>query len=452
VGVKSHVENPLGDDVAESCLDVVASTFSRAIPPARPLSVGERTVGWAGRMAAPTTEPGQITKIFIRNYKSLAEAAIELPMFCVLVGPNGVGKSNFIDALAFVKDSLGESMDLAFKKRGGQSAVRRRSGGHPTHLGIQLVMTLPGQGRALYAFEVAAKASGRFEISRERCEVEQLFEQPQAFEVRDGAFTIEIPGISPKIAPDRLALFAASSVEPYRHVFDFLTGIETYSIVPDLMRIPQPPDAGHSLRRDGSNAAAVLKRIRDERRDTYERICSLLEKTVEGLAAVDYRAVAGRDTLEFRQDVGQKNPWRFPASNVSDGTLRMLGLLLAVYQIDRPSVVAIEEPEATVHPGAAEIITQVLVDASQDCQVVITTHSADLLDFNYIRDSALRVVAKDRNSTLIGPMDESGRHAVKEELFTPGELLRAREIDVDREATEAAADQSSLFAMPVAEG
>lgn len=401
-------------------------------------------------MAAPTTEPGQITKVFVRNYKSLAEAAVDLPMFCVLVGPNGVGKSNFIDALAFVKDSLSESMDLAFKKRGGQSAVRRRSGGHPTHLGIQLVMTLPGQGRALYAFEVAAKASGRFEISRERCEVEELFEQPHIFEVQGGAFKTEIPGISPRITSDRLALFAASSIEPYRHVFDFLTSIETYSIVPDLMRDPQPPDAGRSLRRDGSNAAAVLKRIRDEKRESYERICSLLEKTVEGLVAVDYRAIAGRDTLEFRQDVGQKNPWRFPASNVSDGTLRMLGLLLAVYQVDRPGLVAIEEPEATVHPGAAEVITQVLVDAAQDCQVVITTHSADLLDFKYIPDSALRVAAKDHNSTLIGPMDESGRQAIKDELFTPGELLRAREINVDRRASDEASAQASLFAMPLA--
>jgi predicted ATPase len=226
-----------------------------------------------------------------------------------------------------------------------------------------------------------------------------------------------------------------------------LTSIETYSIVPDLMRDPQPPDSGDSLRRDGSNAAAVLKRIKDDKPDAYERVCSLLEKTVEGLVGVDYRAVAGQDTLEFRQDVGQKSPWRFPASNVSDGTLRMLGLLLAVYQIDRPGLVAIEEPEATVHPGAAEIITQVLADAEKDCQVVITTHSADLLDFKYIPDSALRVVAKYHNSTLIGPMDETGRQAIKEELFTPGELLRNREIDVDREAAEEASRQASLFVL-----
>lgn len=397
-------------------------------------------------MAMPSQTPGQITGVFVRNYKSLAEAAVDLPRFCVLVGPNGVGKSNFIDVLAFVKDALGESLDLAFKKRGGLDAVRRRSGGHPTHLGIRLVMTLPDQSKASYAFEVASKASGRFEISRERCIVEPVMDQPSSFEVHAGVFRTEIPGIRPAISSDRLALFAASSVEPYRYVFDFLTSIETYSIVPDLMRTPQPPDAGDALRRDGSNAAAVLKRIKDSGGETYERICSLLEKTVEGLVGVDYRAIAGQDTLEFRQDVGQKNPWRFPASNVSDGTLRMLGLLLAVYQVDRPTLLAIEEPEATVHPGAAEIITQVLVDASEERQVVITTHSADLIDFKYIPDSALRVVAKSRNSTMIGPLDECGRQAVKEKLFTPGELLRSREIDVDRDAAERATEQTSLFA------
>jgi len=123
----------------------------------------------------------------------------------------------------------------------------------------------------------------------------------------------------------------------------------------------------------------------------------------------------------------------------------MLGLLLAIYQVERPALVAIEEPEATVHPGATEVITQVLVDASFDRQVLITTHSADLLDFKYIPDSALRVVVKEHNSTLIGPMDESGREAIKEDLYTPGELLRAREVDVDREATEDASTQTSLF-------
>ncbi len=396
-------------------------------------------------MAAPKQEPGQITNAYVRNYKSLAEVAVGLPRFCVLIGTNGVGKSNFIDAMAFVKDSLSESMDLAFKKRGGQGAVRRRSGGHPTHLGIRLVINLPEHGRAAYAFEVAAKAHGQFEISRERCRVEPFMDEVHEFEVQNGEFTKEIPGISPRLTSDRLALFAASSVEPFRHVFDFLTRIETYSIVPDLMREPQPPDAGESLRRDGSNAAAVLKRIKDRRDGAYDQICNLLEKTVEGLVGVDYRAVGGQDTLEFRQDVGQSHPWRFPASNVSDGTLRMLGLLLSVHQPERPAVLAIEEPEATVHPGAAEVITQVLVDASLDQQVLVTTHSADLLDFKYIADDALRVVVKEHNSTLIGPMDESGRRAVKEKLFTPGELIRARELDLDRSAAEREASQTSLF-------
>jgi len=323
--------------------------------------------------------------------------------------------------------------------------VRRRSGGHPTHLGIRLVLDLPDYGRAVYAFEVAAKARGQFEISRERCVVRPLFDEEHEFEVQAGKFSKEIPGISPRLTSDRLALFAASSVEPYRTVFDVLTSMETYSIVPDLMREPQPPDAGDVLRRDGSNAGAVLKRIKDERPDEYERICLLLEKTVEGLVGVDYRAVAGQDTLEFRQDVGQLHPWRFPASNISDGTLRMLGLLLAVYQVESPAVVAIEEPEATIHPGAAEVITQVLVDAAFDRQLILTTHRADLLDFKYIPDSALRVVTKEHNSTVIGPIDEAGRRAVKEDLYTPGELLRAREIEVDQEATNQAIAQTSLF-------
>ena len=84
----------------------------------------------------------RISRIQVRNYKSLAQVDVILERLTVLIGPNGSGKSNFIDALAFVQECLAESIELAFKNRGGICAVRRRSGGHPTHVGIRLLIDL----------------------------------------------------------------------------------------------------------------------------------------------------------------------------------------------------------------------------------------------------------------------------------------------------------------------
>jgi len=405
----------------------------------------------ASRSAGPG-EPngaGRIRQVQIRNYKSIGQAEVTLGGLTIFVGANGAGKSNFLDALAFVGDSLSDSVELAFKNRGGLAAVRRRSGGHPTHIGIRVVVDLGPDVVADYSFEIAAEKGERFSIARERCHVSTFMGESHSFEVERGAFKAEIPGIRPIVAPDRLALFAASATPEFRPVYEFLTGMRFYSVVPSELRKLQPPDAGETLRADGSNAAAVLRRIKLESPDRYTRISTLLAAAVSGIQSADHKAVDQWETIEFRQDVGQRHPWTFGALNVSDGTLRLLGLLVAVYQPSRATVLGIEEPEATVHPAVAEQIFEVLRDAARFRQVLVTTHSPDLLDFRDLRDDQLRVVTNPQNSTVIATVAEVSRRAIREHLYTTGELMRAGELEGDAETAVGLADQIRLFG-PVA--
>jgi predicted ATPase len=206
-----------------------------------------------------------IRKVEIRNYKSLGQTSVTLEPFTVFVGPNGAGKSNFIDALTFVQECLAESIELAFKNRGGIGAVRRRSGGHPTHIGVHLAIHLENDVEADYSFEIAAKPREKFRVARERCIVTQ-FMKPDCtyrFEIMNGEFKEPISGIRARVSPDRLALFAASATEEFRPVYDFLTSMRFYSIDPQRLRELQEPDPGESLKRDGSNAAAVLKHLKE---------------------------------------------------------------------------------------------------------------------------------------------------------------------------------------------
>jgi predicted ATPase len=393
---------------------------------------------------AASTPPG-IRQIHIRNYKSIGKASVEVPPLCILVGPNGAGKSNFVDALSFVHDCVADSVDLAFNRRGGIAAVRRKSGGHPTHVGIRLVIDLGGGRVADYSFEVAAETGERFYIAHERCAISGLLDQPAEFEVKEGEFVRGIPGLRPRIAPDRLVLFAASAAEEFRPLFDFISGMRFYSIVPVRLRETQEPDPGSYLKRDGSNAAAILKRIQEEKPETYERICRLLAKAVPGIERVEYRAVGKGETLEFKQKVGAQHPWTFDALNMSDGTLRMLGLLLAVFQPGPVSAIAVEEPEATVNPAIADLLVEVLHDAAQERQVIMTTHSPDLLDNEMFDDTDLRVVTTHQHATVIAPLAEVSREAVREHLYTTGELLRVDELEPDIEKADRLASQLALF-------
>jgi predicted ATPase len=386
-----------------------------------------------------------IEQVHIRNYKSLGQAVVDLKPFTAFVGPNGAGKSNFIDALSFTRDCLLESVELAFKDRGGANAVRRRSSGHPTHIGIRLVLALEHGTKADYAFEIAAMPKEKFRVARERCIVRPTGGKESYFEVRKGEFFQTIPGVRARLSPDRLALFAASATEEFRPAFDFLTSMGFYSIVPEMLRELQDPDPGDDLDRYGGNAAAVLARLQKENPERYERLCRLLSKVSEGVKSVEYRSVGQKETLRFKQDVGLKDPWTFDALNMSDGTLRVLGLLLAVYQPDTPSVVCIEEPEATVHPAVAELVMQVLTDAANEMQVLITTHSPDVLDYKDLKDEQIRIVAMRHGATLIAPLAVSSRDAIRKRLYTPGELLRSDELSPDIEEARKMSQQLDLF-------
>ena len=75
------------------------------------------------------TQPAFLTRIILRNYKSIGHCDVKLGPLTYLVGVNGSGKSNFLDALHLIRDALTGSLDNALNERGGLSEVRRRSSG-----------------------------------------------------------------------------------------------------------------------------------------------------------------------------------------------------------------------------------------------------------------------------------------------------------------------------------
>ncbi len=103
--------------------------------------------------------PRRITQVRIRHFKSFGDVKVSLEPLTILVGSNGSGKGNFVDALACVRDCLADSVDLALSRRGGLGAVRRISAGRPTHVRLELRLDLDEAGEAHYGFEIAVKPS-----------------------------------------------------------------------------------------------------------------------------------------------------------------------------------------------------------------------------------------------------------------------------------------------------
>ena len=372
-----------------------------------------------------------VTRIRLRNYKSIAACDVRPAPLSFLVGPNGSGKSNFLDALRFVAEALRFSLDHALRERGGIQEVRRRSGGHPNHFGIRLDLRLP-HAEGWYAFRVGAKPRGGYGVQQEECVVFGATGN-DTYKVVDGEVdsTISNP---PVCASDRLYLVAMSGFPAFRPVYDALSGMGFYNLNPEAIRDLQAPDPGDLLKRDGGNLASVLSNLDRRGKTTVEEYLAAITPGITGVAP---RTMGTKLTLDFRQEVrGAQHPWRFPASNMSDGTLRALGVLVALFQGDggngiRGTLVGIEEPESALHPAAAGVLIDGLTEASQSAQVIVTSHSADLLDNNAISDRSILAVLSEHAETTIGPLDEAGRSALRDHLFTAGELLRIDQLRPD---------------------
>lgn len=394
-----------------------------------------------------------ITRVVLRNYKSIANCSVQLGALTFLVGPNGAGKSNFLDALRLVTESLNASLDHALRERGGINEVRRRSSGHPTHFGIRLEYRLPGGRTGWYAFRVGARKKGGFEIQEEECRVyAKTLGEEGCYRVEAGVVKESNGSVMPPASADRLYLVSAAGLPAFRPLYDALSHMGFYNLNPDEIRDLQPPDPGEVLRRDGGNLPSVIRLMAKEHEDSRQRVVEFLSKVVPGVTDVAVKNIGKKETLEFRQVVGNsKAPWRFPAENMSDGTLRALGVLMALFQSvhtsgKRVPFVGIEEPEAAVHPGAAGVLRDGLKTAAAITQVAVTSHSPDLLDDKTVDDEWILGVASVNGETKIGPVDDAGRSAMRDRLYTAGELLRQGQLTPDMDRIEKTASaQLELF-------
>jgi predicted ATPase len=373
-----------------------------------------------------------LTHVRLRQYRSIAAADVDLGPLVFLVGPNGAGKSNFLDALRLVSESLRTSLADALEARGGVAEVRRKSTGHPSRFSVELEFRGPGFTGG-YGFQVAGARGGGFRVVREQCDVRFAAGTEAGFRVENGRLVAGAERGLPAPDPSRLLLADAARLKSFRPVYEALAGITVVNLEPQAMRRPQAPDPGRLLRRDGGNVAGVLHRMgRGARgREDRARVESYLRQMVPGVQGVVRRLQGGREAVEFTQDVpGAKNPWRFAAQSVSDGTLRALGVLVSLFAApgDAYSTVAIEEPETALHPTAAGALLEALRDASLRRQVIATSHSADLLDSEDLDPAELRAVRCTQGHTVIGPLDEPGEFALRAQLALPGQLLRGDQL------------------------
>ncbi|MER5652862.1 AAA family ATPase [Streptomyces sp. NPDC002131] len=383
-----------------------------------------------------------ITRVRVGNYKSIAHCDVALGRFTVLLGLNAAGKSNFLDALRFVRDALVQGPAEAVAARGGWEEVLRRVPELATSCTIGMEFQLPaiadGTGPLAGRYEItlaplAPSGAGRdtgpgVRIGREFCEVRRPGAKGRAeaehFLVRDRTGT----GRRQRL----LELARRSEEEPFAGLHATLVEMFFYSPDPSMLREARPnnPVFG-ALGEDGGELGPALAALGEQERERVSQYLGVIVPGVVQVGPTDPSADYIAARISFATG-GETEPHVFRAESMSEGTIRAIGLLTALFQPDAREgwipLIAVEEPELALHPLVAGALNDALTEASEHVQVLATTQNAELFDRKEANLSAIRVVAAEHGVTVIGEVDPVSRSIVVDGLATTAELLRSDQL------------------------
>ena len=317
-----------------------------------------------------------LEKIHIKNFLSLRNVELPLKSLTVLVGPNASGKSNTLRSLRLVNGMLmfeTPPIEANFLKD-------RLWAGGADHITCELHAKVK---------EKPARYTLKFKSKDEKLTIDEelLVNNVNVISVQNGEGKVKDEEGKNKTIykSNKLALRSAGD---YGHkpvtsaLAEFIQGWEFYDLQPDYMRTNADRSASGTkdtreslkLNRYGVNVPDILW-------DWYQNTPEDFGYVNDSLVAstninIDYRKIDEDFQLCLLE--GYKKP--IPLINASDGTLRLLAYNTLLNQPELPPLIAIEEPERSLHPGALTDIAYVLERLAERTQVIITTHSSQLLD------------------------------------------------------------------------
>ena len=333
------------------------------------------------------------TKLYLENWKNFTRVDVPLRRRAFIVGPNASGKSNLLDAIRFLRD-------VAEPQGGLQRAIAaRRSISHVRSLHARrypaIVVEVEVQiGSDAWTYRLALTQDNN-RVPRVETEVVR----------KNGLLVRERPDAEDKSDPSRLTqthLEQVNANKDFRAVAEFLADVRYLHLVPQLIREPDRSVGRHRDPYGGDFLEQVFSIPIKTRDSRLRRITEALRVAVPQLKELE-TVRDGRGVPHLR---GLYEHWRPNAGwqteeQFSDGTLRLLGLLWVL--LDGAAPVLLEEPELSLHTAVIRYLPQILTRLGRKGgrQVILTTHSADLLNDQGIAPEEVLVLIPTAEGTVV---------------------------------------------------
>jgi predicted ATPase len=389
------------------------------------------------------TERMRIDKCSVSNFRSILHCEVDLSALTFFVGANSSGKTTFFEALAFVTSTLSGSLKQAINDRRGVHSILHHPVTFPSRSEFNFSISSSDGLKSRYELTILFQVSGEAVVEREYCKIETLDGQLDSYLIENGILTASIKDV-PSVDQEKVFLQSVSSVVPFKKIHDFLSQISrTEPATTDLYEFsrrihdsarnmnkatreikkqkgetfPEPVERG---------LTAHVKRLQENHPDRLDLVYQYLRAIAPPFDRMEIREVNDYLWLRFVDKFSSGHSGSFDMASVSSGLINSAEILLNLFDQKEDGEpmppVLIEEPEALLHPGAIHVLRDSLVEASESRQVLVTSHSPELLE--EVSADLIRCVYRNEDGTHIEPLDDATKSILRDRLYTPGEMLR----------------------------
>jgi predicted ATPase len=364
-----------------------------------------------------------IKRVHICNFKSLGDVTVDLEPITVLIGRSGTGKTNFVEALRFLRDYLrSRNLGVIGQHSGGWDRILCATASKPIRLMFDVIFGVSGEPDDYnYTISFQQSAQGGGPILDE----EKLSLGKRVLFHRQQRKWIQPPSILNPPTPADVMLGSVTGVREITIAYLMLTNeIGCYDFPSTILLQQRPTASGaEGLADNGENSLQVfqtfvsnLTSLNHWRSIVASLRC--LNRSVEG---VDIR-LPDKSAVTVSHTVGNQ-ALVLDLAQESEGFRRFLAHLLALYQSPPKQTLVFEEPEKGIHPGALTALAEEfkLCATKRGGQIILTTHSPELL--NQFQAESIRVAVMTDSQTQIGTLASDQFDSLKEHLLDPGELL-----------------------------